>query len=134
MTKKGFFKKYDFVYDEYNDIVIYPNNKTLNYSTTNREGYKEYKSKSSDCSKCELINKCTESKDKVKIVVLHVWHNYIEKLEDIRHIFVYKELYKKRSETIERVFADGKEYQGLRFTRFKGMEKTKIFYTLFLPA
>ncbi len=40
----------------------------------------------------------------------------MEKLEDIRHNFEYKELYKKRSETIERVFVDAKELHNLRYT------------------
>lgn len=44
MTKKGFFKKHEYVYDEYNDCYICPNDKILKYSTTNREGYREYKS------------------------------------------------------------------------------------------
>ncbi len=44
MTKKGFFRKYDYIYDEKYDCYICPNNKTLSYSTTNREGYREYKS------------------------------------------------------------------------------------------
>ncbi len=35
MTKKGFKKKYEYVYDEYNDCYICPNNKILKYSTTN---------------------------------------------------------------------------------------------------
>ena len=44
MTKKGFFKKTEYVYDEYYDCYICPVNKLLHYSTTNREGYREYKS------------------------------------------------------------------------------------------
>ena len=38
MTKDGFLKKYEYVYDEYYDCYICPNNKALNYSTTNKEG------------------------------------------------------------------------------------------------
>lgn len=34
-----------------------------------------------------------------------------------------KEIYKLRKETIERVFAEGKEYHGLRYTRYKGLKK-----------
>ena len=66
MTKKGFFKKYDYVYDKYYDQSICPNMKTLTYTTTNRDGYREYKSNPHDCMTCSLINKCTQSKDKRK--------------------------------------------------------------------
>jgi len=44
MTKAGFFKKYEYVYDEYYDCMICQANQVLSYSTTNREGYREYKS------------------------------------------------------------------------------------------
>ena len=61
MTKKGFFKKYDLVYDEYFDCILCPNNQTLKYSTTNREGYREYKSNPEICKSCPMRSKCTES-------------------------------------------------------------------------
>ena len=38
MTKRGFFKKYDYVYDEEYDCYICPDAKVLNYTTTTREG------------------------------------------------------------------------------------------------
>lgn len=36
ITKEGFFKKYEYVYDEYYDCYLYPNNQVLKYTTTNR--------------------------------------------------------------------------------------------------
>lgn len=44
MTKKGFFRKYEYVYDKYFDCYICPNNQILKYTTTNRDGYRQYKS------------------------------------------------------------------------------------------
>lgn len=85
MTKKGFFKKNDYVYDEYYDCYICPNDKILTYTTTNREGYKEYKSNWKDCINCEFKSCCTENKNHTKLVIRHVWEEYIEKVEDIRH-------------------------------------------------
>lgn len=72
MTKDGFFKKYEYVYDEYYDCYVCPNNEVLKYSTTNREGYKEYKSNQKICKKYQFLEKCTESKNKTKIVTRHV--------------------------------------------------------------
>ncbi len=132
MTKVGFFKKYEYVYDEQYDCYICPNNELLTYSTTNRDGYKEYKSDSKICEKCEYRYKCTESKNTTKVINRHLWEEYLEKLEDIRHDLDYKKIYKKRSETIERVFADAKELHTLRYTRFKGIDRNKNFlYLLF---
>lgn len=59
MTKKGFFKKYEYFYDEYNDCYICPNNKILKYSTTNKDGYKEFKSNPKECALYQLKDKCT---------------------------------------------------------------------------
>lgn len=126
MTKKGFFKKNDYVYDEYYDCYICPNDKILTYTTTNREGYKEYKSNWKDCINCEFKSCCTESKNHTKLVIRHVWEEYIEKVEDIRHSDGIREIYSKRSETIERVFADAKELHGLRYTQYRGLAKLKM--------
>jgi hypothetical protein len=37
VTKKGYFKKYEYVYDEYYDCYLCPQNQVLKYSTTNRD-------------------------------------------------------------------------------------------------
>lgn len=44
MSKKGFFYSHEYVYDEYYNCVICPKNQVLRYATTNKEGYREYKS------------------------------------------------------------------------------------------
>ena len=126
MTKEGFFRKHEYVYDEYYDCYICPNNKVLKYTTTNRDGYREYKSNKYDCKNCPHIKQCTESKQNIKVVTRHVWENYIEQVEDIRHTVGIKEIYKLRSETIERVFADAKEKHGMRYTQYRGLAKVKM--------
>lgn len=125
MTKEGFFKKYEYVYDEYYDCMICPNNEVLKYSTTNRDGYREYKSNPKICAACPYKNKCTESKVNQKVVMRHIWEDYLELAEDYRHTPKYKTIYEKRKETIERVFADAKERHGMRYTQYRGLEKVK---------
>mgnify|MGYP000609255452 CR=1 FL=1 len=68
MTKKGYYKKYEYVYDEGYDCYLCPNNKVLSYSTTNKLGYKEYKSNPKDCENCPLRGRCTSSKNFRKLV------------------------------------------------------------------
>ena len=85
MTKKGFFRKYEYAYDEYYDCYVCPNGKTLEYSTTNRDGYREYKSCGAVCESCPYLAQCTGSRDHVKVVTRHVWEPYMEMAEDIRH-------------------------------------------------
>ena len=39
-TKKGFFPKHEYVYDEYFDCYLCPADEILNYSTTNQDDYR----------------------------------------------------------------------------------------------
>ncbi|GAB6156840.1 IS1182 family transposase [Desulfotomaculum varum] len=130
MTKDGYFKKREYVYDEYYDCYLCPNNQVLRYSTTNRAGYREYKSDPKICSECPMRMQCTQSKNCTKVVTRHVWEHYMEIAEDIRHTPWGKELYKMRGETIERVFADAKEKHGMRYTNLRGLRKVGHYLTL----
>lgn len=98
----------------------------LHYTTTNREGYREYKSDWLICQSCPHRDRCTNSKDSVKVITRHVWENYMEQVEEIRHTIGMKERYKQRKETIERVFADAKEKHGMRYTQYRGLAKIKM--------
>ena len=130
MTKEGYFTKSDYVYDEYFDCYICPNYHVLTYRTTNREGYREYKSDGFLCHNCPYKDKCTGSRDEIKTITRHIWEPYMEQAEDIRHTLGMKDVYKKRKETIERVFADAKEKHGMRYTQYRGLEKVKMELTL----
>ena len=130
MTPDGYFRKYEYVYDEYYDCVLCPNNEVLTYSTTNREGYREYKSDPGICKSCPNRERCTKSKDCQKTVTRHVWEAYMEQVEDYRHTPWVKELYDKRKQRIERVFADAKVKHGLRFTQLRGLAKVTMQVTL----
>lgn len=134
MTKEGFFKSYEFVYDEYYDCIVCPNNKVLRYTTTNRDGYKEFKSNPKDCEKCKYRDKCTNSKTHQKLVTKHIWSDYIEFAEDIRHSKHGKEIYALRSQTIERVFADAKEKHAMRYTFIKSLPRVQNWVRLKFAA
>lgn len=124
MTKKGFYQKYDYVYDDYNDWIICPNLKTLYYTTTDRRGYRLYQSIPYNCEQCPEAHRkqCTESKVYEKTVTRHIWEDYLEKAEDVRHSSLGKTTYALRSQTIERVFADAKEKHAMRYTLYRGLE------------
>lgn len=126
MTKKGFFKKHDYVYDEYYDCYICPNNRMLSYCTTNREGYREYKSCGAVCAGCPYLTQCTGSREHVKVVTRHIWESYMEMCEDIRHTTGMKDLYAQRKETIERIFGSAKENHGFRYTQMYGKARMEM--------
>lgn len=130
MTKEGFFKKYEYTYDEHYDCYICPENQILTYSTTNRDGYKEYKSNPKICKDCKSLKKCTNSKNTQKLVTRHVWAEYLEEAHHLRYKPLVKGTYKRRKETIERVFADAKEKHGMRYTRLRSVAKITMEVTL----
>jgi len=134
MTKDGFFKKYEYVYDEYYDCYLCPADQILSYSTTNREGYREYKSRACVCENCPLRPQCTESKNCVKVITRHVWEDYLERAEDFRHTSEGRASYERRKETIERVFADAKEKHAMRYTHMRGLPRVTAWVGLKFAA
>ena len=134
MGKTGFFRPYSYIYDEYYDCVICPEGQILDYSTTNRDGYREFKSKGYKCGSCPEIGKCTHSCKHEKTVTKHIWEKYIEQAEDVRHTPKYKAMYDKRKETIERVFADAKEKYAMRYTNYRGLAQVTNWVRLKFAA
>lgn len=133
MTKPGYFKKQDFVYDAHYDVVHCPEEHTLTYRTTTREGYRHYISDPKVCKHCPSRHLCNASRDYKKHYFLHIWHDEMDEVEHIRHTDIGKEIYKRRKETVERNFADGKEKHGLRFSRYRTL-KTVDDHLLLLYA
>lgn len=134
MSKKGFFPPYEYVYDKYYDCVICPENQVLDYTTTNREGYKAFKSKGYICKECPSRHMCTENSKFEKTVTKHIWSDYLETVEDIRHTPEYRALYERRKETIERVFADAKEKHAMRYTPYRGLTQVSNWVRLKFAA
>lgn len=129
-TMKGGHEWWKYTYDEYYDCVICPEYQVLNYITTNRDGYREYKSDPKVCRNCPTRHLCTKSTACVKTVTRHVWKDYDELVEDIRHTPEYKKLYELRKEKIERIFADAKEKHGMRYTLYTGLAQVKNWVRL----
>ena len=126
MTMKGGHEWWKYVYDEYYDCYICPGARVLTYSTTNRNGYKEYKSCGEHCAECQYLSKCTESKNHVKLITRHVWEEYMEMAEDIRHTIGNRQIYQLRKETIERIFGTAKEQHGFRYTQYVGKARMEM--------
>ena len=134
MTKKGNLPWYEYVYDEYYDCVLCPQDKILRYATTNREGYREYKSKGYECQECPVRERCTQNQQHTKTVTRHIWQEYLERAEDIRHSPLGKATYALRSQTIERVFADAKEKHAMRYTPYRGLTAVTAWVKLKFAA
>ncbi|XOK64388.1 IS1182 family transposase [Paenibacillus elgii] len=120
---KGLIAKWRFKYDRERDLYICPQKQELPYATTDREGYRQYKSAPEICKDCPLLSQCTRSRNKQKILTRHVWQDSKEWVKQNGRSRSGKYLYRLRYQTIERSFADAKELHGLRYCRFRGKKK-----------
>ena len=125
-TKEGFFRKHEYVYDEHFDCYICPTGEILKYTTTTKEGYRQYKSDPRICAGCPFLSQCTQSQTHQKLIQRHVWEEHVEEADHLRHHQDVKPIYEKRKETIERVFADAKEKHGMRWTTLRGLKKMSM--------
>lgn len=121
----GQFKRRDFTYDGERDCYWCPNDQPLRYSTTNRLGYREYKSSPTVCRDCPLRSRCTRSRNHQKVMVRHVWEDDRERIDQNRLTAWGKRLYRRRCETVERSFADAKQLHGHRYARYRGLSRVR---------
>jgi transposase len=121
--KPGTFYKRDYGYDAYRNEYVCPQGQALHYSTTNRIGYREYKSDPQICRRCPVRPQCTQSANAVKVVVRHVWERAKERVDARRLTAWGKRIYARRKETVERSFADAKQLHGHRYARMRGLRK-----------
>jgi hypothetical protein len=122
---KGLIQKWRFKYNAEKDIYVCPQKHELRYATTDREGYRMYKSEPEHCRDCPLLSQCTRSKNQQKVITRHVWEESKEWVRLNRLSKSGKYLYRLRYQTIERSFADAKELHGLRYCRFRGRQKVQ---------
>ena len=122
---KGYFYKREYKYDKNQDNYTCPEGQQLKYQTTDRTGYRKYVSNPDVCLHCPSLKKCTKSQNHQKVITRHVWADSVDRANQNRLTPDGKQIYKRRKETIERSFADSKQLHGLRYARFRGLEKVK---------
>jgi len=123
--RPGFFRKRDYRYNRLSDQYVCPAGQGLNYSTTNRLGYRQYQSDGDLCAHCPLLECCTQSQNHVKVLTRHVWERSKERIDHHRLMQRGKAIYQQRKQTVERSFADAKELHGHRYARMRGLAKVQ---------
>ncbi|KFK92266.1 MULTISPECIES: IS1182 family transposase [unclassified Serratia (in: enterobacteria)] len=120
------FQKKHFRYDEKRDVYVCPADALLVYSTTDRNGYRHYRSDPAVCQRCEQRQQCTQSSKVQKTITRHVWEASKEEANRLRLTTWGKKIYTRRKETVERSFADAKQHHGHRYARFRGLSKVQM--------
>ena len=125
--------KKEFVYDVSADVYQCPMGKILTPRSISKEsGYITYRSSTKDCKNCPLRDKCLSKSSATKTIQRHLWQSYLDEVELIRRTQYHSQYYALRKQTIERNFGDGKEQYGLRYTRYRGLNKVQDYlYLLF---
>ena len=123
---EGLMRKSKFIYDHAADGYRCPNDQMIAYATTDRSGYRHYKSDPAICRTCPLLATCTNNKNAQRTITRHVWQDARERTDAHRLTTWGKAIYKRRKETVERSFADAKELHGHRYARFRSLDKVKF--------
>ena len=123
--RAGYLPKRKYVYDRDLDAYRCPEGQLLPYATTDRNGYRHYRSDPEKCRTCPLLASCTGNAQYRKTVTRHVWQDARERADNYRLTDWGKRLYKRRKETVERSFADAKQLHGHRYARFRGVINVK---------
>lgn len=124
--KKEGYRKREFRYIKEDDLYLCPQGETLSYKRIDKNGNLIYQASPSKCRKCKDRDKCISEKSKFRIITRHIYEDSLDRANEFRLTEQGKELYAKRKETIERVFAEAKENHGLRYTRQVGKKLMEL--------
>lgn len=119
--KKDRYKPWDYQYDPVKDVFICPHGGELRHTTTDRNGKRFYRSTPKNCVNCPYKSRCGANEKGQKLLTTHIWQEYLDIVEAVRKTDLGKEIYAKRKETIERIFADAKEKHAMRYTHHRGL-------------
>lgn len=116
----------DFVYDEKKDVFICPAGSTLKYigDVKERPHQRRYAGLRTVCRKCKLKDKCTKSDRRQLKVGVH--HDALVRLRADSQTESFRKLYKSRAPVIEGVFAEAKQWHGLRRAWRRGLPKIRV--------
>lgn len=121
--KKDGYKPWEYSYDPVTDEYICPQGGRLRHTTTDKEGKRTYRSNPKRCKGCLYKALCGANEKGQKLLTRHIWQEYLDLVEQIRKTDLAKEIYSRRKETIERVFADAKEKHAMRYTHHRGLAR-----------
>ena len=69
-----------------------------------------------------------------KLLTRHIWQEHLDLAEALRKTERGKQIYARRKETIERVFADAKEKHAMRYTQHRGLARVTTWVRLKFAA
>ncbi|MDY0339545.1 MAG: IS1182 family transposase [Acholeplasmataceae bacterium] len=105
------------------DYYVCPNDMILTYRGTNKDGYREYKTRTKDCLGCPFKTQCTNQK--IRLITRHQYEEASEHAKEVRLTEMGKSIYPKRKTSVERVFGIAKMNHCLGVTFLRGRKKNE---------
>jgi len=126
-----FFAKDDFVYDTESDVYTCPGGellRPLSREHPDRDCPRRkvtYRAKASACNACPLKPKCTTN-NHGRNLTRSPEESYLERVRAYRETWPYQKALRKRKVWIEPLFAEAKEWHGVRRFRLRRLKKVNI--------
>jgi transposase len=120
---RSFFSKDEFTYDPENDSYLCPARHRLRRFSDHK--LTKYKADGATCAACSLRPQCTQSKNG-REVLRYYDEGYVDRVRSYRGTFPYEKALRKRRVWVEPMFAEAKDWHGLRRFRLRGLEKVNI--------
>ena len=114
-----FFRPSDFQYDATRDVYVCPAGKELHFcqrQTTERS--RRYRARAKDCNHCPLKAQCTTS-TQGRSLCRSVNETYLDRVRAYHQTEPYKKALRKRQVWVEPLFAEGKDWHGMRRFRLR---------------
>ena len=114
-----FFSADRFRYEAERDVYICPVGKELHLDQPHStERSLRYRARAKDCNHCPLKAQCTTSKQG-RTLCRSVHEDYLDRVRAYHATETYKKAYRKRSVWVEPLFAEGKDWHGMRRFRLR---------------
>jgi len=121
-----FFGKDEFTYDPKRDLYTCPAGELLAPRMRNAaRSLIGYQAKTGACDACTLRSDCTTSKTGRQIL-RHFDEEYVDRVKGYRGTFPYEKALRKRRVWVEPLFAEAKDWHGMRRFRLRRLEKVNI--------
>jgi transposase len=123
---RPFFGKDEFAYDPEHDLYTCPAGEPLVPRMRNvARSLIGYRAKAGTCEACSLRAECTTSKTGRQIL-RHFDEEYVDRVKGYRGTFLYEKALRKRRVWVESLFAEAKDWHGMRRFRLRRLEKVNI--------
>nr|MDQ5819476.1 transposase [Actinomycetota bacterium] len=122
----GLFGTGHFRYDPEKDLYVCPADEYLHrHARTSGDRGTRYRAKPQACNACELKKRCTDS-EKGRTIYRRPDEDYYERVRAYRGGFPYEKALRKRKVWVEPLFAEAKEWHGMRRFRLRRLEKVNM--------